>query len=206
MGFDRLNLERLVEGLKAGTRDFAISWIRLQELYAQHSLPTDQIRKPETALGRFYESFSKGNDSYDSLKLIMLAVLLCPGSTSTKAQIVFSHFDLNDNQTLSKQELSEILTVMLELACTLLPAYILARSRETQSPDIEMIEKYQQKLEEMKEEAFNLLLGDMRKEQLTQSDFESALQSTTLRAICSSRSLRLFTAAPHYYEAGKKKD
>lgn len=204
LGFDRLNLEGLVEGLKAGTRDFVISWIRLQELYARFNLPIDQIRKPETAIGNFYDSFLKDEDSYDTLKLIMLAVLLCQGNTPIKAEIVFSHFDINDNQTLSKQELSDILNIMLELTCIQLPQYILNRSQEAKSPDIDTIKKYQQRLEETKQEAFDLLLGEMKTEQLSQAEFLSALQNTSLRAICSARSLRQFTAAPHYYRAGEK--
>lgn len=199
LGFDSANLEQLVEGLKAGNRNYAISWIRLQELYAQFHLPTEDMRKPDTAIGRFYKSLAKEKDSYDTLKLIMLAVLLCHGSPTAKAKIIFSNFDTNENQTISKEELLEILTIMLEVACTLLPAYILARSRETKSPDIGAVEKYQQRLDERKAEALRLLQAEMKEEQLAEPAFIAALQNTHLKALCSARSLRQFTATPQYY-------
>ena len=194
-----VNLIRLEEQLKAANRSAGISWIRLEKIYSQFKIPTQDIRKPDTAIAGLYKRLQKDENTYQTLQLIMLSVLLSTASQRTKAKVIFSHFDSNESQTLSVEELKEILTLVTELACDVLPAYVLARARETNSSDIPIILKYQKRLKEQKKQTIQLLAQEMTTEQLNEEEFTAALERTKLKFICSARSLRQFAAAPESY-------
>ena len=188
-----LDLTRLEAGFKAANRNFGVSWIRLQELYAQFNIPTKDIRNPQTAVGSLYKALEKDQNTYCTLRLIVLSVLLSQTGNDTKAKVIFPYFSNNEELVVLRTDLETILKLFLELACELLPNYVLCRAKEKNSTEIPAIEAYKNRLFTRKNASFERLFQETTASKYTESEFINALQRTKLKEICSSVSLRQFT-------------
>lgn len=74
-------------------------------------------------ISRFYFGLKTSTDSWESRKLLLLAVLLGDGSLSTKAETLFSLFDLEFNKYLTSNELENMLDQVCRISLDLLPRF-----------------------------------------------------------------------------------
>jgi Ca2+-binding EF-hand superfamily protein len=90
---------------------------------------------PDTQVYKFLSRL-KNEKLYDIKKVTLCAILVGEGDTSTKARILFNHFDVDASDKMDKKEIRHLLEETLEITLKLIPSLALkerlrVRSRET---------------------------------------------------------------------------
>lgn len=127
---------------------------------------------------------------YSVKKLSTFGILLGKGNTEEKSKCLFSVYDIDASNNLSKWEITVMINDIMEIALE----KMLNITEDYFPEQIENIENYKRKLASMKENFVNyfkfLLLDDDKKE-MTGEEFVLAMKKNDMRWILDAKALRL---------------
>lgn len=95
------------------------------------SILADLCGKSPQNFNNFFENFKNSDGTYSLKALLVLSIMVSNGSSNEKANLIFEFFENLENKKVTREILSEIISIMLEIAVDKLP--LLAPSMSIQS-------------------------------------------------------------------------
>jgi len=127
---------------------------------------------------------------YSVKKLSAFGILLGEGNTEEKAKCLFSVYDIDASNNLSKWEISVMINDLMDIVLRIIPEITAGFFPELS----EKLQDYQEKLKSMRNNFvgfFKYLLLEDNKNEMTSEEFILAMKQVDMRVILNHRTLRL---------------
>lgn len=201
LGFSRQSFSHLFTRVLVLTVNQALNTNRLKRLGKELKVDLSGILEGgKDPVSHFYAGLKTSEETWESRKLLILALLLGEGSISAKADCLFSLFDLEYNKYLTSEELDNMLEEVCKVALDVLPTYCVEYLEHVGDLDgAVLVQNYWEKLKATRSEAkysLKSLILDPHEDQVTLPTFKTKLMAQE-PDLLSARGLRR-RALQHY--------
>ena len=194
LGFSGHSSARLFTRVLVLTVNQALNTNRLKRLGKELGVDLSGIQEGgKEPVSHFYAGLKTSEDTWESRKLLLLALLLGKGTISAKAASLFSLFDLEYNKYLTSEELESMLEQVVRVALDVLPRYCVEYLEHVGDLDgAVLVQNYWEKLRGTRSEAkhsLKALILDPHETQVTLPTFKTKLmaQEPDLLSACGLR-------------------
>lgn len=193
LGFSGHSVSRLFTRVLVLTVNQTLNANRLKRLGTELGVNLGRLNERTDPASLFFAGLKTTEDTWESRKLLILALLLGEGSTSAKAEPLFSLFDLEYNKYLTSAELDSMLEQVVNVALEVLPKYCVECLEHAGDLDgAVLVQNYQEKLRGTYSDAkhsLKSLILDPYEDQVTLPTFKSKLAAQD-QDLLSARGLR----------------